>query len=112
MKKDEEYILEFSKQFEGKVKYLVQEAVDNKKEFMKQNDLIQEVIQHANHCRNLTKKMADSHEMNCSLANYLEDDINACPFVLAGPSGSGKSSLLAFVAKTVIRFVFLFLYLL
>ena len=68
---------------------------------MNRNDLIQEVIQHANHCRNLTKKMPDSHKMYPSLSNYLEDDMNTCPFVLAGPSGSGKSSLMAFVAKKV-----------
>ena len=69
---------------------------------MNQNDLIQEVIQHVNHCRNLTNQMPDSHKMYSSLANYLEGDQNTCPFVLAGPSGSGKSSLMAFVAKKVI----------
>ena len=57
MKKDEEYVQEFAELFKEKFKYLVSKAIENKKELMNQNDLIQEVIQHANHCRNLTKKI-------------------------------------------------------
>ena len=101
LKKDEEYVQEFTELFKKKFKNLVEKAIENKKELTNQNDLIQEIIQHANHCRNLTQKMPDSHKMYPSLSNYLEDDMNTCPFVLAGPSGSGKSSLMAFVAKKV-----------
>ena len=104
---EDKYIQEFAKIFEEKVKYLVQQAIENKTEFINQNDLNQEVIQHANHCINLTKKMSDSHKMYSGLANYLMDDQNTCPFVLAGPSGAGKSSLMAFVAKKVIFLGFL-----
>ena len=101
LKKDEEYIQEFAELFKEKFKYLVAIAIENNKALMNRNDLIREVIQHANHCRNLTKKIPGSHKMYPSLSNYLEDDMNTCPFVLAGPSGSGKSSLMAFVAKKV-----------
>jgi hypothetical protein len=53
LKKKEEYIQEFAELFQEKFKYLVEKAVKNKKYLMNQNDLIKEVIQHANHCRTL-----------------------------------------------------------
>ena len=71
-----------------------------------QDDLIQEVIQHANHCKNLTEKMPDSHNLHSRIDNYIKDDQNSCPFVLTAPSGAGKSSLMAFVAKKVILLYF------
>ena len=87
--KKEEYIQNFAELFDKKFKYLLSKTIEKNKEFINQNDLIQEVIQHANHCRNLTKKMPDSHKMYSSLNNYLNDDQNTRPFILAGPSGSG-----------------------
>ncbi len=71
-----------------------------------QDDLIQEVIQHANHCKNLTEKMSETHTMYSRIDNYIKDDQNSCPFVLTAPSGAGKSSLMAFVAKKVILLYF------
>ena len=70
------------------------------------DDLIQEVIQHANHCKNLTEKMPETHPMYSRIDNYIKDDQNSCPFVLTAPSGAGKSSLMAFVAKKVILLYF------
>jgi hypothetical protein len=67
-----------------------------------QDDLIQEVIQHANHCKNLIEKMSETHPIYSRIDNYIKDDQNSCPFVLTAPSGAGKSSLMAFVAKKVI----------
>ena len=106
MKEAEECIQEFSRLFQDKFKYLVEKAVENKKYLINQNDLIQEVIQHANHCRTLTSKMPHDHEMYSSLKEYLNNDQNTCPFVLTGPSGAGKSSLMAFVSKKVIHMYF------
>ena len=56
--------------------------------------------------------MPDFHQMHSNLANYLNDDQNTCPYVLTGTSGSGKSSLIAFVAKKVISLnsFFFFIY--
>ena len=88
--------------FQEKFKYLVEKAVENKKDFMNKSDLIQEVIHHANHCKTLRSKMPNFHKMFSSLEEYLNDDQNTRPYVLTGPSGSGKSSLMAFVAKKVI----------
>ena len=106
LKKEEEYIHEFARLFHEKFKYLVEKAVENKKDFTNQNDLIQEVIQHASHCRKLTSKMPEFHKMYSSLEEYVNNDQNTCPFVLTGPSGAGKSSLMAFVAKKVIHMNF------
>jgi DNA replication protein DnaC len=110
LKKEEEYIQEFARIFQAKFKYLIEKAVKNKKDFMHQNDLIQEVIQHANHCRKLTSKMPEFHKTYSSLAEYLNNDQNTCPFVLTGPSGAGKSSIMAFVAKKVIYKIFKILF--
>ena len=106
MTKETEYIQEFSRLFQEKFKYLVEKAVKNKKDFKNQNDLIQEVFQHANHSRKLTSKMPHFHKMFSCLVEYLNNDQNSCPFVLTGPSGVGKSSLMAFLAKKVIHMYF------
>ena len=84
LKKEEEYIHEFARLFHEKFKYLVEKAVENKKDFTNQNDLIQEVIQHASHCRKLTSKMPVNyqkiikkfHKMYSSLEEYLNNDQN------------------------------------
>jgi DNA replication protein DnaC len=82
---------------------LVKKAVETRKDFINQNDLIQEVIQHASHCQKLTSKMSESHKIHSSIAEYLNNDQNTSPFILTGPSGAGKSSLMAFVVKKVIH---------
>jgi len=79
------------------------EVIQNKEN---KDDFIQEVIQHANHCKNLTEKMPETHTMYSRIDNYIKDDQNSCPFVLTAPSGAGKSSLMAFVAKKVILLYF------
>jgi hypothetical protein len=106
VKKEEEYIQEFSKLFQENFKLLVEKAVKNRKYCINQNDLVQEVIHHVDHYRRLTNKMSESHIMHSGLAKYLNDDQNKSSFILTEPSGAGKSSIMAFVVKEVFQMNF------
>ena len=81
---------------------MVLKAVEKKKDFNYQKDIIQEVIQHSNYCRYLSTKMPEFHLMYSFIADYLNDDQNTCPLVLTGPSNACKSLLMALIAKKVI----------
>ena len=85
-------------------KHSIERQIDEETERTKEsnyNNFIQEIIHHANRANKLTKKMSSHSDYYESVENYLRDDNNTCPFIIIGSSGTGKSSLMAFVAKKV-----------
>ena len=92
---------EFRQTFKNAIERLIIDEIERDKLLSSTNDLIQEVIEHANRANKLKSKMLDHHNDYEPLNNYLRDDANNSPFILTGSSGSGKSSLMAFAAKKV-----------
>ena len=100
MVKDENYWKDFGDKFKNSIEQLIIEEVDRRKNVIN-DDLIQEIIEQADHANKLTNKMPDHHNDYEFVKQYIKDDNNKCPLVITGSSGAGKSSLMAFAAKKV-----------
>jgi DNA replication protein DnaC len=61
-----------------------------------------EILHHAKHAERLESKMNHTKNQYSEVEKYILSNNNS-PFLIAGPSGSGKSSLMAFIAKKVIK---------
>ena len=85
--KDENYLKEFGEKFKNAIQRLVIEEFERTKlasALSKQNESIQEAIEHANHANKLTSKMPDYHDDYATIKSYLRDYENVYPFVLTG----------------------------
>ena len=80
---------------------MIQNEIDYEK-IQIDNELQQEILQHASNCNNLTNRMESfEHKKYELVEKYILDKKNNCPFVITGPSGVGKSTLMAYIAKKV-----------
>ncbi len=91
----------FGEHFTNSIKRLIENQIHKSKTTSNQTAFVQEIIQHAKNCVNLTSKMDYNNNQYSEIEKYILDDNNNCPFVITGASGAGKSSLLAYAAKKV-----------
>ena len=90
----------FGEELRQRISYLIEREIKNDSLIQ---SIFKEILHHATHSRNLTSKMNFISNRYKIIQKYILDEKNCFPFVLTGLSGTGKSSLLAYVAKKVIH---------
>ena len=64
-----------------------------------------EILQHSHFCKNFVRQFKGRDELIKLVVDYVKDEKRNQPFILYGPSGSGKSSIMAKLAVVVIVYL-------
>lgn len=97
----EEYLNSFCNKFESDVQRLIEKSLQQTaKEKAKESNLYKEVLHHAWFCQDKCASFRGREDVLEKIETFLKDVGKPEPLVIYGSSGSGKTSIMAVVAKS------------
>ncbi|KAJ7373573.1 hypothetical protein OS493_011178 [Desmophyllum pertusum] len=97
----EEYLNNFCNKFESDVQRLIDKSLQHTvKEKAKENSLYKEVLHHSWFCQDKCEAFRGREDVLEKIQIFLKDFEKPEPLVIYGSSGSGKTSIMAVVAKS------------